>query len=99
MDQIRSSVRAFIVSEFLQGEDSAELQDETPLRASGILDSLGTVKLVSFVERTFELEVEPHLGERLDSASLVSGAVLGVPPSTAGGCMRCAKIRPSRPTT
>jgi acyl carrier protein len=58
MDDIRRAVRSFVVAEFLQGEDSPELADDTPLRESGIIDSLGTVKLVSFVERTFGIEVD-----------------------------------------
>lgn len=60
MDEIRSRVRAFIVNEFLQGEHSPELRDDTPLRASGVVDSLGTLRLISFVEEAFAFEVDPH---------------------------------------
>jgi acyl carrier protein len=58
--QIRDTVKAFILSEFLPGEDPAELRDDTPLITGGILDSIATLKLVSYVEETWGIELEPH---------------------------------------
>jgi acyl carrier protein len=60
MDDIRLALRSFILSEFLVGEAPSQLKDDTPLRTSGIVDSLGTLNLVSFVERRFGIEVEAH---------------------------------------
>ncbi len=53
-------IRQYILSEFLPGEKPSNLQDDTPLRTSGILDSVATIKLVSFVEERFGIEVEAH---------------------------------------
>jgi acyl carrier protein len=53
-------LRAFILAEFLPGESPANLRDDTPLRTSGILDSLATLRVVSFVEEQFGIEVEAH---------------------------------------
>jgi acyl carrier protein len=36
------------------------LRDDTPLRTSGILDSVATLRLVSFVEERYGIEVEAH---------------------------------------
>ena len=58
MDKDR--IRDFILSEFLPGESPANLTDDTPLRTSGVLDSMATLQLVSFVEETFGVEVEAH---------------------------------------
>lgn len=57
---IKTQLKTFILSEFLPGESADNLGDETPLRTSGILDSLSTIKLVSFVEDTFGVEIEAH---------------------------------------
>ena len=43
-------MRDFILENFLPGEDPKNLTDETELKESGILDSLSTLKLVTFLE-------------------------------------------------
>ena len=53
MDPIKEAIRSYILSEYLPGESPANLTDQTPLRTSGILDSMATLSLVSFVEKTF----------------------------------------------
>jgi len=60
IQDIREVLRQFILTEFLPGESSNNLQDDTPLRTSGVLDSMATLKLVSFVESRFGIEVEAH---------------------------------------
>lgn len=60
MDNIKSTVKAFILEEFLPGENPAELTDAVPLISDGILDSLATLKLVFFLEEQFGFEVQPH---------------------------------------
>lgn len=57
---VKSSAKAFILSEFLEGEDPDALDDTTPLITSGVLDSIATVRLVSFLEETFGIELEAH---------------------------------------
>jgi acyl carrier protein len=56
MDNIRDSVRHFILENFLPGEDPKNLTDETELKESGILDSLSTLKLVTFLEEKYGVE-------------------------------------------
>ena len=58
--EIKARLKAYILSEFLPGESADNLANDTPLRTSGILDSLSTIKLVSFVEETFGVEIEAH---------------------------------------
>jgi acyl carrier protein len=57
---MRETLRDFILTEFLPGELPGNLRDDTPLRTSGIVDSLGTLRLVSFVEQRFGIVVEAH---------------------------------------
>lgn len=49
-----------ILQEFLPGESPANLRDDTPLRTSGILDSMATLNLVSFLEQTYGITIDAH---------------------------------------
>jgi acyl carrier protein len=60
MNHIIDAVRTFILDEFLPGEDPSELTDATPLISGGILDSLATIKLVTFLEERFKITIQAH---------------------------------------
>jgi acyl carrier protein len=59
-DAIKSAVKQFILDEFLPGERPEALTDQTPLVAEGVLDSLATLRLVSFLEKQFKVALAPH---------------------------------------
>jgi acyl carrier protein len=69
---MRDVVRAFILENFLPGEDARNLTDETELKESGILDSLSTLKLVSFLEERFKVEFEADDLEAGNLSSIAS---------------------------
>lgn len=56
----KEALRAYILSEFLPGESPRNLKDDTPLRTSGVLNSMGLLRLVSFVEDKYGIELEAH---------------------------------------
>jgi acyl carrier protein len=58
--EIMSTVKGYILKEFLPGENPAELTDTTPLITGGILDSLATIRLVAFLEEQYPIQIEPH---------------------------------------
>ena len=60
MDGINETVKAFLLKEFLPGEDPNELTDTTPLITGGILDSLATLKLVAFIEDHYTITLKAH---------------------------------------
>jgi len=60
MEDIKQTVKAYILKEFLPGENPAELVDSTPLITGGILDSIATLKLVTFVEEKYGLTLQAH---------------------------------------
>ena len=60
MDNVKEELRQYILSEFLPGEKPSNLKDDTSLRTSGILDSVATLRLVTFVEEQYGVEVEAH---------------------------------------
>ena len=60
MSQTTDTIREFILKRYLPGESAANLRDDTPLRSSGILDSLATLGLISFLEEQYRIEIEAH---------------------------------------
>ena len=60
MDNVKDTIRDYILREYLPGESSANLTDETPLRTSGILDSMATLNLVTFLEESFGITIDAH---------------------------------------
>jgi acyl carrier protein len=65
-------IRDFIVANFLFGE-AGSLQDDTSFLGSGIVDSTGMLELISFLESTYDVTVEPAemIPENLDSINRV----------------------------
>jgi len=57
---IQAVVRQYILEKHLQGEYSKGFQDTTPLISSGIIDSIGVLDLVNFIESRFEIEFMPR---------------------------------------
>ena len=60
MDNVKDTIRDFILREYLPGESAANLTDDTPLRTSGVLDSMATLNLVTFIETNFGIMIEAH---------------------------------------
>lgn len=51
-----NAVKQFILDRYLRGEDPAHLTPHTPLLTSGIIDSIGTLEVLQFIERTVGIE-------------------------------------------
>jgi acyl carrier protein len=81
MDQqsVKEQLRQYIVREFLPGESLANLKDDTPLRTSGLLDSMATLQVVTYVEENFGIEVQAHEAgvENFESIEKIAAFVLG----------------------
>lgn len=76
MDEIRKTIRKFILDEFLPGEDPDELTDSTPLITGGILDSIATLKLVAFLEERYAIQVQAHETDSENLNTIASIAAL-----------------------
>jgi acyl carrier protein len=76
-DDIASDVKSFILEQFLPGEDPSELTMATPLITGGILDSIGTLKLVLFLEERWRVKLAAHemSPDNLDTIALVAELV------------------------
>jgi acyl carrier protein len=77
MTAVEQTVKDYILRTFLPGEDPQALTSATPLITSGILDSLATLELVSFLESQYQFEFAAaevdagRLGTLADIARLV----------------------------
>lgn len=58
MSDIKNVLRGYILENLLPGEDPANLTDDMELKESGILDSMSTLKLVTFLEGQYQIEFE-----------------------------------------
>jgi acyl carrier protein len=74
---IIATVKNFILQEFVPDARPDELTETTPLVTGAILDSLATVRLVTFLEEQFGIEIQAweasvdHLDTLRDIAALV----------------------------
>ena len=57
MNETRRKVRAFIVENFLFGNEDG-VKDDTSFLDEGIIDSTGILEMVSFLEEEFRITVE-----------------------------------------
>jgi acyl carrier protein len=55
---VKESIREYIVGNWLNG-DQRGLKDDTDLQQSGLLDSLTTLSLISFLEESFKIQLDP----------------------------------------
>ncbi|MFJ9141908.1 acyl carrier protein [Streptomyces griseus] len=51
-------IRDYIVQEFLGGEDAADLTDDFDLIESTVVNSLGLVRLISWISETYGIPVD-----------------------------------------
>jgi acyl carrier protein len=58
--EIESIVKAYVLKEFLPGEDPSALTDSVQLISTGILDSIAVLRLVTFLEEKFGIRVEAY---------------------------------------
>ncbi|NJD08031.1 MAG: acyl carrier protein [Methylococcaceae bacterium] len=62
-------IRKHIMESFLFTDDESALQDNASLIAQGLIDSIGIMELVEFVEGSFSIKVDPKeiVPDNLDS--------------------------------
>jgi acyl carrier protein len=70
---MKTQIKEFITENFLFG-NSDGLKDDTSFLDEGIIDSTGVLELVTFLEETFEIQVDDQelVPENLDSIDNVA---------------------------
>lgn len=76
-EEMKAKIRRFLLGEFLRGEDEAALTDEVLLVSGGIIDSMGSLRLVSFLEEEFGVTIPAsHIdADHLDTIELIATTV------------------------
>jgi acyl carrier protein len=77
--EIKAEVRQYIRERFLS--DGFSLDDATPLITGGLIDSIGMISLVRFVEHRFGIqfrpkEIDAHRLDTIDAITLLIQAKL-----------------------
>lgn len=57
---MKEELRTYIGTAFLPDEPLGNLKDDTPLRTSGVMDSMGMLRLVGFVESQYGIELKAY---------------------------------------
>ena len=70
-------VKQFITEEFVPDGDGNELKEDQSLLESGIIDSLGIMKLLVFIEEKFQLKVsdEELIPENFETLSTIANLI------------------------
>ncbi|MEU3826974.1 acyl carrier protein [Streptomyces sp. SID161] len=58
MSPLADEIRGYIVTQFLDGEDTADLTAEFDLIDNGVVDSLGVVRIVSHLSRAYSIPID-----------------------------------------
>lgn len=74
---IIETVRLYLIEHLCHGDRSKLPADDTSLISSRLMDSIITLKLVSYLEDTFNIEFEAHevTQENLDSINKITAIV------------------------
>jgi acyl carrier protein len=56
--EIKGMIKQYILNELVQDERYTNLSDHDPLIETGIIDSLGIMKLIGFLENTLSIHVD-----------------------------------------
>jgi len=57
MSGTQEEIRRFIVDSLLVGSERTDVEADEPLTSSGLIDSLGMLRLITYLEEQFQLEV------------------------------------------
>ncbi len=82
LESNREIVRNFIKKNLARRQEHLEISDQDDLILNGIVDSLGLIKMVNFLEERFSLqlgdeEITPENFESIDSISILLDRALG----------------------
>ena len=63
-ENIKETVRNYISESIKTGHQGYTISDNTSLISGGFIDSISTLQLVDFLEKTFQIEFEAHEVDR-----------------------------------
>ena len=74
---ISDRIKTFITTELIQDDLGEPIEDDTPLIDNGVIDSLGVMKLVAYLEDQFAITVAPDdlVPENFETPKLITALV------------------------
>jgi D-alanine--poly(phosphoribitol) ligase subunit 2 len=57
MDDIRDVVLEYVIDEYVDEDDEVDVDADTPLISSGIVDSFSMVSLKAFLEKKYDIRI------------------------------------------
>lgn len=74
VDVFASEIKAFVITNFLFGQEGNGFADDQSFLQSGIIDSTGLLELIAFVEQQYGISIEDRelVPENLDSLRNIS---------------------------
>lgn len=84
--EIETEVKQFLAASFLGGEPAESIAGDLPLITGGIVDSLGMLKLVDFLESRYRIEFLPREVDvyALDTVDKIATLIRGKLAASAG---------------
>jgi len=78
MEDIREAVLEYVVDEYIDEDDDIEVDAETALISSGIVDSFSMVSLKAFLERRYDINIpdDDATPEAFDTVNAIVDIVL-----------------------
>ena len=77
MDDLRAAILAYVKKEDLDEDSDTEIDVDTPLISSGIVDSFSMVSLKTFLERKYKIQIPDAKAsaEAFDSVNKIAKVV------------------------
>lgn len=78
MEDIREAVLEYVIDEYIDEDDDIEVDAETALISSGIVDSFSMVSLKAFLERRYDINIpdDDATPEAFDTVNAIVDIVL-----------------------
>lgn len=57
---MKEEIKSYIVQELLGGKKGSELSTDEDILSTGIIDSMGAMQLINFIENKFEVKIPPE---------------------------------------
>ena len=77
MDGIKETVLEYVIDEYIDEDDDVEVEFDTPLISSGIVDSFSMVSLKVFLEKKYDIHIpdDEATPEAFDTVNLIAALV------------------------
>ncbi|MGD8212424.1 MAG: acyl carrier protein [Desulfobacterales bacterium] len=56
----QAKLKQYMTKELLADQDDIDIQEDDNLLLSGLIDSLGIMRLITFIEQEFQVKVQPE---------------------------------------